>query len=522
MKTIKFKITTGPRISAQKQRKSEVTEQCPRRRRSSAASPTRSTGSSSSSSSSAENGPKNHRSRAGCTECKRRRVKCDETFPVCRNCQRRGQVCEAAPRLRTWQMESPWIAKSHLRNDAPDKVLLRYWLEKASQIMVIDPDINPLSFPILEHLDASPSLLHALQSVSAAHQHFFDPSQMARCLEERGIAIQLVQREIANPPKDVFPVFLTVLMLGLSTAWIEGPVTQFGLQHLYGARALVDIMLADSSLPEENPSVFGFTIGAYLYWDMACAFLVSSSEQAPIDNVDLFLGVLQTGSDYHPIGGYCTEVYYHLSSVGRYCRRVCDTGIRNVEEENHLENMLLGWKPEGDNEALVTIGEAFKIHGLINLAISKRHALLTDPSDMDDFLSTQHIDPTLLMASILTPPPASNTEFHADEDPSVREENIRRQAVQVVRSLTSIPPTHSCTNLQAIPLLTAGSELTAEDYEERELVSQRFRALYSINHIRSNLRALDLLLELWELRDAGTVMSWLDLMLEKGWSIMMG
>lgn len=208
--------------------------------------------------------------------------------------------------------------------------------------------------------------------------------------------------------------------------------------------------------------------------------------------------------------------------MGRYCRRVCDTGIRNVDEENHLENMLLGWKPEGDNEALVTVGEAFKIHGLINLAISKRDALLTDRSDMDDFLSTQHIDPTLLMASILSPPPSSGTEFHTEEDPSVREENIRKQAIVVVRSLTSIRDTHSCTNLQAIPLLTAGSELAAEDHEERELVSQRFRALYSINHIRSNLRALDLLLELWELRDAGTVMSWLDLMLEKGWSIMMG
>ncbi|KAF3806796.1 hypothetical protein GCG54_00007045 [Colletotrichum gloeosporioides] len=147
--------------------------------------------------------------------------------------------------------------------------------------MVIDPDINPLSFPILDLLDASLSLLHALQSVSTAQQHFFDPSQIERCLEERSIATQLVQREIVNPPKDVIPVFLTVLMLGLSTAWIEGPVTQFGLQHLYGARAFVDIMLADSSLPEENPSVFGFTIRAYLYWDMACAFLVAEGVQQP-------------------------------------------------------------------------------------------------------------------------------------------------------------------------------------------------------------------------------------------------
>jgi hypothetical protein len=37
----------------------------------------------------------NHRkSRAGCRRCKQRRVKCDETHPVCRHCERHGVPCE--------------------------------------------------------------------------------------------------------------------------------------------------------------------------------------------------------------------------------------------------------------------------------------------------------------------------------------------------------------------------------------------------------------------------------------------
>lgn len=38
--------------------------------------------------------PKKHtKSRFGCKECKLRRVKCDQTHPVCIRCQRRGSVC---------------------------------------------------------------------------------------------------------------------------------------------------------------------------------------------------------------------------------------------------------------------------------------------------------------------------------------------------------------------------------------------------------------------------------------------
>lgn len=560
MKTIRFKVATGPTFRRQRSSSNGVEKHH---------SPAPCVDL-------FANDRKNYRSRAGCAECKRRRVKCDETFPVCLRCQRRGDVCEAAPRLRKWQMESPWIATGQkeerpIEVDASDieiqpkteKSLLRYWLERASQIMVIDPDINPLSFPVLEHIERSPGLVHALQSVSAAHQHFFDPSKLSRCLEERDLAIRLVRREIAQPPEDVFPVFLTVLLLGLSTAWIEGPTTEFGLQHLRGARALIDIVLDDSSVRDKRPSVFGFMIGAYLYWDMSCAFLVPSCQQLPEYTAEILMAVLDVGTQYHPIGGYCTEIFYFIGLVGRYCRYVHDTGVRDHDLEDQLEHNLLSWEPTCEDKALAAMSEAFRLHGLINLAaICKRSPCqvnvlaelfgsnTADPMTPSMFLvdtpSLESIDAWFENDPIFANGqfdqlPESNQQYlgdenetddqnnqrdelsisEIDEEPLIEKE-IRERAVKIVRSLTAIPTTHACTNLQAIPLLTAGSELTSAESEERALVYQRFRAMYSLNHIRSNLIALKLIQEVWELRDAGITTTWLSLMIEKGWSVMLG
>lgn len=397
--------------------------------------------------------------------------------------------------------------------------------------MAIDPDINPMSFPVLEHIGQSPGLIHAIQSVSAAHQHFFDQSKLARCLEERDLAIRLVQREIAHPPQDVFPVFMTVLVLGLSTAWIEGPTTDFGLQHLRGARALIDILLADPNASQERPSQFGFMIGAYLYWEMSCAFLVPSSEQLPEHTPEILLAVLDIGSQYHPIGGYCTEMFYFLGTVGRYCRFVHDTGIRDHDLEAHLESQLLDWKPPCESPTLIAMCEAFRSHGLINLAaICKRGAGSTAA-----VMNLSAIDNTPDSSSFEYPPPPSSpndpsspdTEYHDNQnlehqDQESLDKTIRERAARVIRTLCEIPETDACTNLQAIPLLTAGSELTLAEQEERELVQQRFQAIYSLNHLRANLVAVQLLRELWELRDSGLTVSWLELMLDKGWSIMLG
>ncbi|KAH7239511.1 hypothetical protein BKA59DRAFT_484627 [Fusarium tricinctum] len=37
------------------------------------------------------------KSRLGCQHCKKRKIKCDETWPVCRNCIRNNATCIYQP-----------------------------------------------------------------------------------------------------------------------------------------------------------------------------------------------------------------------------------------------------------------------------------------------------------------------------------------------------------------------------------------------------------------------------------------
>lgn len=416
------------------------------------------------------------RSRAGCTECKRRRVKCDETFPVCLRCQKRGSFCRSAPRLTKWQIEAPWInhpngppslpqKQTAPAPDPDDKALLQYWLERASQIMVIDPDENPLSFPILEYVNQSPSLKHALRSVGAGHRNYFDPERLAQCLEERSSALKFIIEEISCPGDNLFPLFLSVLLVGLSTAWTNGPTADFGEQHFHGARGLVDILLSESTKREKRPPYFNFVVGAYLYWDMATAFLVPVHKQVPINTDDMYSAILDVGQEYHPIGGYSTEIFYLLGTLGRYCRSVVETGIRDGSVESALEEEMEKWEPNRESPELGIVSDAFRSHGLINLAaICYRRPRKENPLDSD-------------LADILNLEPGESLEpWQTTEEPLVDvelEDSIRTQAL-------------------------------------------------AVNHLRANLTALQILPEIWQRRDAGENISWLEVMLEKGWNVMLG
>jgi hypothetical protein len=81
-------------------------------------------------------------------------------------------VCEPESSFPQWQLEISPLIMSDITS--PSQVrLLRHWCEKASQIMVLDPESNPFSFPILEYLHISPVLMPTILSISAAHEQFF-------------------------------------------------------------------------------------------------------------------------------------------------------------------------------------------------------------------------------------------------------------------------------------------------------------------------------------------------------------
>lgn len=373
-----------------------------------------------------------------------------------------------------------------------NKRQILHWCERVSHIMGLEPDINPMAFPILPLLQGTKSLAHVLASVCAAHERFFSPTP--KFFEEQSLALELIQSELSTMQNDqLIPRFLSVYMLGLLAAWVDGYTSDFGRDHLFGARAIID-MLVSGSLDEAD-ELTSFVVGAYVFWDMSCSFLLEPGDQMPINTPEMYAAINAVGKKFHPIVGHSMDMFYVLGTLGRYCRQVVELGIRDTALELTLEEQLLQWAPIGEGKEMALLCDSYRLHGLLNLY--RTCGNLTDQQDDSNLAAFSQSGESL------------NTR-------------VRLYALRIVSNLMSIPTTSTYINTQAIPLLTAGAELTAEDVTGRNDVTQRLRSIYSFNRLPHNLMVIELLQEVWIWNDAGVSISWLEMMLLKGWRLMLG
>ncbi|KAF4465156.1 cytochrome P450 monooxygenase, partial [Fusarium albosuccineum] len=306
--------------------------------------------------------------------------------------------------------------------------LLLYWLERASQIMALDPNQNPLSFPILHHLSNSPSLLHAIQSIGAAHEQFFNPDNIAIALKERQQALRLLQRELdPHSGSCLVSSFLSVFLLGTFTSWVEGSLDSFGKEHVFGARAIINHLLANQQI-YQGPYLT-YAIGCYIYWDSCCAFVAEPGELPDTDTPEISEAINKMRSEFHPISAFGIGIFYLIGRVGRYCRSVLAGAERDLLLEAVLEERLLDWESVAGQESGVFIWEAYRKHALIMIYRT---------------CSTSAVSGQL---------PA----------PSEKEAIIQAYALRVVQGLLSTPVTSQYLHLHAIPLLTAASELPSDE-----------------------------------------------------------
>lgn len=372
-----------------------------------------------------------------------------------------------------------------------DNRLLKYWLEKASSILVIDPNNNPFSFGILRYLETSKSLIYAIQSLSVAHEAFFSPSALPRhSFEDRGSALLHIQRELqqTNPPSH--GSLLSAILLGLGSAWVYHETDDnFGMKHLHGARAILDILLAEPG--SENDSFLRLAVAAYLGWDQATAFLLHPRDQIPLYSPELYRCIQVMRSEYNATVGYAIELMYLLGNVGRYCRTIIDTGLRNIELEANLEEQLLTYEPTGEDRNSHLVNHAFQKHGLIMLyrAIELAPATLLFDDIMLDYYSKDQI--------------------------------VSQYANDILEYIYSIPENNCYHSILSQPLFTAGLELTKDDAANREKVRERFRKQFSLTRLPDNLRAIELLDEIWNLRDSGYSISWVTFSLQKAGTLML-
>ncbi|KAL2858982.1 hypothetical protein BJX68DRAFT_252720 [Aspergillus pseudodeflectus] len=431
------------------------------------------------------------RSRSGCRECRQRRVKCDETFPVCKRCQRRGSVCQPVPPTSQWLLETPWLG-DHCRTsvgpllDIDGSVnphLMRYWLERMSRIMTLDPDNNCMSFPILRYFSVSPSLIYVIQC----------QQKMATSLEQRGKALSSLRAELETQTVPLAYSLLTLLMLGMSSSWITASPSDYGREHLIAARAVADLVLEQAASQDEE--LTHLTMGFHVYWDMACSFCLDPLDQPTGQRASLAKYVKAMRHKFHNITAHSMDLYFMLGQLGRYCRLLVEGGGRDLVYEALTEQNLLDYESAESERPAKLLTEAFRKHGLL---------LLYRFSGRTRDSNTLPVDagPVAQIEAELT---------------------IRGLALDILDLLQKTETDSPYLNLHTIPVLNAGAELTSLDTEERKLVRERLTAIYSTNRLVPTLWVIDLLEELWSTNDAGvTKITWLELMIRKNWRLRIG
>lgn len=433
------------------------------------------------------------KSRNGCQSCRDLRVKCDETSPACKRCQRRGIACTLPPKPSCWRPENPWLRCepaalpiSPIKDT--DNQLLQWWFERASKTFVLDLNLNPLSLPIMEHLAISPALGYALQSISAGHRTGFARDSKAALLEKRNMALTLCRAELVSKTTPLTTAFFTIMLIGISTPWIED-IDDYGREHLFGARAVLEILIEQER--GNRSSILEQILAYYAWWEMSCSFSIGPQYLPPLNSTSFLSSVKPLLPPLKaPFAGCMVGMYQSLALLLRYCMQVLRSGCRDYSYEDQLERELLDWDPGRADEGEALHAEAFQKHGLIILYRVCR---------------------------------ARSHDCHGlwlDEDKPV-ETQIHQCAVDVVSKILSYQIAQPYLHLLATPLLTAAAELQSQDHVLRDQVRQTFVSLGTEIRTNTVFRAKELLEELWALADKGVEITHLELMLKKGWNFSM-
>lgn len=364
-----------------------------------------------------------------------------------------------------------------------DQRRLQYWLEKASRVMVVDPEHNPFSFGLLQVLASSQSLVHSIQSISIAHEKFFDSSAIVDSLEERCRALSIVRKELQEVDHaSLRGALLAVLLLGFTTAWVlHHSRDEHGEEHLHGARTILDILLAKPGATEDPIVRLGVAI--YLYWDQSTAFLPQFHNHVSFDNTNLWQCVQSMRCEYNAIVGYSIEVLYILAGLGHYCRNVVTGKPHDTLAELVFEEQLLGLESQGPDLISCLVIEILRKHGLIML-----------------YRTTQSN-------------PGAITIADAPDGSGGPESSIQHYALEILQMLEMIPESSGYHAFLAQPLFTAGAEMSFAS--SREHVRESFRKVFAMTRVPAYLQAIELLDELWELHDTGVDMFWMTYLMQK-------
>ncbi|KAK4178416.1 hypothetical protein QBC36DRAFT_344633 [Triangularia setosa] len=147
------------------------------------------------------------KSRLGCFNCKRRKVKCQETIPSCSNCTRVGLVCEYPERPRmasalsasitSTALVPPSLQSTPTHFTPEDMRYFHHFLVTAYPPLPIQGDQIWMQTASLSH--SYDYLMHAMLGLAASHLDLHGGNCSSQALAHRVKAIQCLNTNLSKP-----------------------------------------------------------------------------------------------------------------------------------------------------------------------------------------------------------------------------------------------------------------------------------------------------------------------------------
>ncbi|KAM0816179.1 hypothetical protein AB5N19_01980 [Seiridium cardinale] len=438
-----------------------------------------------------------------------------------------------------------------------------YFKEVCKLYSSFDSQLNPFRVSVADKWSRSGSIYYAIQSMAAAHL-----SNTQFPMEHIGVemklkadmALQEELQQIQMGHKDIDNTLLALLLLGLSACWHS--VGDLGLRYLHTARRLIRLRLAsETNRDVARESQDEFFYQALVYWEMMTAFMVPPQDglHPSVDRTTEFDDTAgwnpprnQPGPQEqhvlpHPWTGIGSEAQILLAEVGRLLRmqrsaaKMSISGIGDdimayVKLECtalQLEEKLLSLK-HPEVASLIDPGdEQTNKADFISIAEATRYAAL---------LELYHAFPAILRKRLSFDINHGNKASAASPEVVAHHEAkfLNSLAVHTLTLVKKLDHNSGTRFLQLLIIVAAATKLRFDqcpinlDFLDLEAGSPdgitsardftRRRLHFHLVRLPAKpvKRVIDLITEVWRLLDEGEDVSWLDVMVSRGWETIIG
>lgn len=407
------------------------------------------------------------RSSTGCSECRRKKVKCSRSKPVCTRCSRFPRLCKYDIKFVTWADKTSKTIKHPAHSTDPilpkqiTQPLSRHLVDDESRFYIhhFSTQTSVLLFPLApssfrERLVSlaleAPSLLYALLAASCSHYARLacNPSSQKTALKYTSSALAALQSNLASQPNTVKISDVASAIVLCTNGACNGNTSSF-YTHLSGARYLLQTLVDEQDPGNQNP--FLQWLAKWFATLDVCASASGSYRSVVTDHNYPLLETLPRPRLAQPddLCGYSLELMPLISRIGQLANE--DSSLWSspeiLDEIAQLE-AYIGMFYEPDKPG--TLPSAIKI---------KREEEMRNTNNIFASSALLHLYRRVYQFS--------------------KDHHMVRMAIQnILRAVKNLTPSSTTTILLLWPLFSAGCE--TDDAEERQFVDVTMQHMESL------------------------------------------